>query len=336
MLQWLKVVWWGWLLRNGTPESRKRAGDNLMRSGAAAVPSLARCLNAGNRNCKELAAEALGRIGDERGVAPLEEILQRSLIESKDAFLARAAIEALGRLQAVSAIPLLRYVVKNSSVGGHQIDMSEAGQFSQWRTVPSLPAEAAQALVHIFQQEAAGASVLEAVESLLAALCEAYGSDFDAMSHSLEEIDAHWRQTPPAARIVDKSIDALVKKGSGVSESRAIELLALVRDDRCIPPILKQLRKRPWNAQALFSLLYKLGWQPVEVADSVLSAVVFQQWDAAAALGAPARAPRWRTLRVSSTPASKATLGAPGPSTSTKGTRSMNRRSNRSFAPPWR
>src|SRR5437016_3153390 len=45
------------------------------------------------------------------------------------------------------------------------------------------------------------------------------------------------------------------------------------------------------------------------------------------------RAPRFRTLRASSTPVSKATPGVP--SISMRAPRLMKRRSRRSFAPPW-
>jgi hypothetical protein len=102
--QWLEV------LHEPDAEMSKIAAEKLADIGSPeAVPDLLKAMKGRTAIVATAAAKALGRLGDQRAVAPLIQ----AMLYHQDLVVQTAAAHSLGTLKAVEAIPSLKKVIEN-------------------------------------------------------------------------------------------------------------------------------------------------------------------------------------------------------------------------------
>ena len=209
------------LLNDRTWRKREEAVEALVRIGEPAVMYLLRVVENRNGN-RAAAARALGRIGDQRAVEALIDVLY-----TKNVHLSQEAAEALGCIRDARAVQPLIDLFRH--------DWDDTETVTAWQ-------KAATALAAIGEP---------AIQPLLIALKE---EDENVRSGAIDALaQLH------DARAADSLIAALQDKSSIIRASSA-DALAKIGDTRAIEPVMALLKDDDWyvRSNTLYALA-KLG-----------------------------------------------------------------------------
>jgi len=292
------------------------AWDLCVEIGAPAVQPLLAALEDQDWQVRKAAAEALGKIGDGRAVAPLVAALHEGGVVSI------AATEALGKIGAPAVGPLLA-----------------AFRGREWRTpqatdqvLRQLGAAAVEPLVaalgdrdgHVrcsAAQRLGATRSARAVAPLIAALKDQDWRVCEAAIEALGQIGDERAVEPlitclcdpdsarckaAAARVLGRRGDprvvgpliATLKDADGSVRRAAAEALGQIGDAPAVEPLVAALKDRDGHVRrAAAESLDRLGWKPASSGNEVAHSVAKEDWDKCVQIGAPAVEPLLAILK---------------------------------------
>jgi HEAT repeat protein len=262
------------------PEVQQAAEDALVNIGSASVKPLIPLLTSQKTDVRMRAAQALGRIGDNRAVEPLIGALRDSEVDVK-----KAAIDALGKIgDGRAAVPLITALQSDDpSVGDiaaqSLVRIDTASVMPLVASLQNTGSKARNRMVDVLGKT----GDKRATEPLIAAI---HDPDRDVQWRAVEALGrlkdpraveplladfadkSNWLRKNIAwslGEIGDKrAVEPLIKVAEdrdSDAQRRAVEALGKIGDPRAIPVLVSTLRD--WSlAGPAADALGKMGWEP--------------------------------------------------------------------------
>lgn len=258
-----------------------------------AVPRISTFTRAKDAPIREIACESLGLIGDPRGVVALEE---RASDQNEVVFVRRAAIEALGRIADVRAVPTLASIMKETGNDFYAESVEAMGRIGSKEAVELLSGEITEkgnirrwtpsrALAHCEHPQSALALVETLYEARMGPddfgphVDEPRDAVFDGAEEEYrryccgEAVAVVWsfQPTDRLLAVLESESDALrgcaayALGAAAIPDPRAVEALIPLLDDKAVGASAAFALGRLRDSRALEPLIAALGHEDVVV-----------------------------------------------------------------------